>query len=273
MAGRIPTSFCLMSAAMLSFSAPAAVRSSSTEESDAITRTVMQAQAAFQPEKFSALGMSEFDDDVMDLGPQLVERSLASNQKLVALLEAQRARTRDPALLADLDILGRSLRQDIQTAQLNRQYLLPYCKVPEILFLSFRALLDVRIDRGRRVAALVRLQRYIGQEHGYAPLTDRAIERSEERLTQSGLIGPYRAEVERDLANVQRFKDGLAQLFAQSGLDGWQDDLAVLQTQLQAYSDWVRTVMLPRVRRTVRFRGASMTIACCRPESMPIRLN
>jgi len=236
--------------AALLLGAPVAVCAPSTsqQESDAITWKVMEAQAAFAPEKFSTLGVSEFDDDVLDLNPQLFARSLACNRSLVLLVDARRSTADDPALLADLDILKRSLLQTIRTASLDREHLLPYFKVPEVVFLSFRALLDPRIERARRAAALVRLRRYAGLEPGYAPLTERAIERTEERLVETGLTGPHRTEVERDLANAPYFNSALTQLFEQSHLDGWSADLALLQRQLQAYADWTRRVVLPRAR-------------------------
>jgi uncharacterized protein (DUF885 family) len=41
---------------------------------------------------------------------------------------------------------------------------------------------------------------------------------------------------------------GLTDIFAASGLEGWEDDLELLKTQVGDYSDWLRAEMLPRAR-------------------------
>ncbi len=66
------------------------------------------------------------------------------------------------------------------------------------------------------------------------------------------MLGPYKGEIERDLNNVERFAGGFKGLFEASGLEDWEDDLGVLQGQLNAYADWLRSEMLPRAREDRR---------------------
>ncbi|MDZ7921156.1 hypothetical protein [Rhodoferax sp.] len=83
---------------------------------------------------------------------------------------------------------------------------------------------------------------------GYTPITELARARSTERFGVKGLLGPYRPELDADLADAPRYIAGIRDLFQQAGLAGWQDDLALLETQLDEYRAWLRADMLPRAR-------------------------
>ena len=50
------------------------------EESNRNTLLVMEAQARLSPEAFSSLGIESVDSEVMDLGPDLYERTQAALQ-------------------------------------------------------------------------------------------------------------------------------------------------------------------------------------------------
>lgn len=82
--------------------------------------------------------------------------------------------------------------------------MLPYADIPNMLFGSFQALLDLRVDRARYPAALERLRNCTGREPGYEPITKLAQDRSTERFGETGLTGPWTAEVEQNLGNSQR---------------------------------------------------------------------
>jgi uncharacterized protein (DUF885 family) len=58
--------------------------------------------------------------------------------------------------------------------------------------------------------------------------------------------------LEKDLANVARYREGLQQVFTDSGLKGWQKPLAVLDAQLEEYAAWLKKEMLPRARDEYR---------------------
>jgi hypothetical protein len=222
------------------------------EESNEYTQVVLKAQVQFQPEGGSSLGMSEFDEQVIDLAPNLFERTTAEDRKLVAMTQEWLKTAEHPKVIQDLEILQRALEDGIQSAELNHKYMLPYLNISQNLFFGFRALLDPRTDPERYPAALVRLKKYTGIADGHTPLTELAKARTVERFAEPGLLGPYKGEIDRDLNNVERFAGGLNGLFEASGLQGWEEDLAVLQGQLNDYADWLRAEMLPRAREDHR---------------------
>lgn len=222
------------------------------QKSDEITRTVLNVQLQFNPEAGTSLGMQEFDELIRDLQPDIYERTRAANLKLIDRVAASARTVEHPKVLQDLQILQQALRDEVVTEKLNHDHLLPYYNLSQYLFFAFRNQLDPRSEPARYPAALVRLKKYTGIAAGYEPLTELAKARTEERFADPALTGPFRGELERDLNNVQRFSAGLEQTFSASGLEGWQDDLAVLQAQLLEYADWIREEILPRAREDHR---------------------
>src|SRR3546814_10964263 len=80
--------------------------------------------------------------------------------------------------------------------------------------------------------------------------------RTQERFSDKKLVGPYRGEVEQDLADAPRFIDGIAKLFAASDIKGYEAPLATLSAQLKASEDWTREQILPPARSDHRLPPA-----------------
>ncbi|MDH3251539.1 MAG: DUF885 domain-containing protein, partial [Ignavibacteria bacterium] len=97
-----------------------------------------------------------------------------------------------------------------------------------------------------------RLRKYTGLSEGYTPLTTLAAERTEERLNEPGLLGPSRAEVEKNLENVAFFEKGIKELFEQYRIIGYEDAYEALQRQFASYTEFVRGSILPRSRDDFR---------------------
>src|SRR3546814_20070168 len=114
-----------------------------------------------------------------------------------------------------------------------------------MVFGGIKALLDPRIPKERQAAALLRLRRYAGLEPGTTPLTKLAEMRTQERFSDKKLVGPYRGEVEQDLADAPRFIAGIAKLFAASDIKGYEAPLATLSAPLKAHEEWTRARNMP----------------------------
>jgi len=222
------------------------------EQSNEHAMMVLQSQALFEPEAIARAGLTDYDADVIDLRANYQERRTTSDQLLLAELNKRLALKQDPRVRQDLEILIQSLQDEIETRRIEARYLLPYYNLHGFLFGSFNALLDPRNDRARFASALDRLRKYNGTYEGFAPITELARGRSIERFDTRGLLGPYRAEVETDLADAARYMAGVRTLFEEAGLQGWEEDLALLETQLADYQAWLRTAILPRARADSR---------------------
>jgi uncharacterized protein (DUF885 family) len=222
------------------------------EESNRYAQWLLDAQATYGPENAANLGVEGRDGDVLDLKPRYAERQEADLAAVIAKLDAARANVSDDRVQQDLQILVNSARQAQHTSELNRRLMLPYFDLGRALFSGFQDLLDARVAKKRQAAALVRLKRYAGNERGYEPITSLARARIEERMGDGSLTWPWAVEVEQNLANSQRYIDGMRELLQKSGLKGWQKDFATLSRQLEAHATWVRSTVLPRARKTNR---------------------
>lgn len=220
--------------------------------SDAYTQPVLKDTGKYQPEESTELGDESFDTGVADFKARDYERQLADTEKRLQALRRERAAEKDVKVRQDLDILIDSREKLIASMKLERQYLLNYVNVGELVYGGLRALLDTRNKPARQKLALVRLKRYAGTESGYTPMATLVRARTEERLANKGLIGPYVGEVEEGLNNNATYMNGIEELLKKDGLTGWEADFAALKGQVKAYDEWVKSRILPRARKEVR---------------------
>jgi hypothetical protein len=219
--------------------------------SDAYTQPVLKDTGKYHPEDSTQLGDESFDTMVADFKPRDYERELADTEKRLLELRRQRALEKDPKVAQDLDILIDSREKQVASMKLERQYLLDYTNVSELVYGGLRALLDPRNKPERQKLALVRLKRYAGKEAGYTPIALLVRARAEERLANKALIGPYVEEVEEGLNNQATYLDGIEDMFKKAGLTGWEADVAALRQQVKDYDAFVKSRVLPRARKEV----------------------
>jgi hypothetical protein len=232
---RISLALALVLACDSAYAAPAWVA-----RSDAYTQPVLKDTGKYQPEEASELGDESFDTAVADFKPRDYERQLLDAEKRLKALRRQRALEQDAKVGQDLDILIDSREKLIASMKLERQYLLNYVNVGELVYAGLNGLLDPRNKPERQKAALVRA-------------------RGDERLAARDLIGPYRGEVEEGLNNNATYMDSIEALFKKARLTGWEDDFAALKAQVKDYDDWVKSRILPRARKCAYPRRSTPT--------------
>ena len=222
------------------------------EESNRHAQVLLEVLARYTPETAASLGVEGYDAEVFDLKANLVERQDADLAAAIAELEKRRGQASDRRVQQDLDILISAAEDQRRTLELNRKLLLPFFDVAQSVYRGFQNLLDARVPKERQRAALVRLERYVGAEKGYEPITKLARARYEEAAAEAALLGPWIVEAEQYLDNQSRYLDGIEQLLRESELEGWQKDLRTLRTQFDEYAQWARATVLPRARETSR---------------------
>ncbi|MBV8782838.1 MAG: DUF885 domain-containing protein, partial [Gammaproteobacteria bacterium] len=220
------------------------------EASNKAAQILLEEQGRYAPEPTAALGLERYDAGVLDLKPDTVRRQEADLEAVAQRYEAMLKEEQDPKVREDLAILLKSARDQRTTLELNDRLLLPYFDLPQTLFTGFQALLEKRVDRSRYPAALTRLKRYTGSAPGYEPITQLARARIEERLGEANLTAPWSVELEEELKNAPQYLSGIRDLLRQSGLKGWEKDLATLTRQVNDYDAWVRATVLPHARHT-----------------------
>lgn len=231
------------------------------EQSNLNTRYVLEQMARLNPEFAARSGLEGVDEEIIDLGPDIVKRTETMLDQTIAELRRRLADTEDPRVRQDLEILIGSMDLRRRQNRLTNELTLPYLNVSQLFFFSLNGLLDPALPRERQQAALVRLRRYAGLEEGYTPLTDLARALVDARLADPALLGPFRGQLERDLGTSPQYMSGIGQLFASLQIDGYEDALEVLKEQVTAFDEWVRTDLMARARDDFRQPEALYTLA------------
>lgn len=237
---------------LASTAGPAAAAPAWVERSDENTQVLLEVMARLSPEGAGRLGIPGLDESILDLRPGFVERTRDAWKQAGETLRPRLAAEKDPAVRQDLQILLRTVDSNLRGLELGQKYQLPYFNLTEAVFSGLESLLDDRVEASRRPAALVRLRKYAGLEPGFTPLARLAENEIRTRFGVQGLLGPVKEEVERDLANNQTVRTGIAELFRKHGIKGYEQPLAELDKQLVAYDDFVRREILPRARTDFR---------------------
>lgn len=217
-------------------------------KSDQNTKIVLDLLARLSPEGAADLGISGLDEEIFDLTPGFEKRAEEATRNVRSQLEKRLATETDPPVRQDLQILIDSLSSDLEGSEITRTYQIPYFNLTQIIFGSMRSLLDDQVEASRRPAALVRLKKYTGTTQGFTPLATLAETYVRSRLKEPGLVGPFKDEVERDLANNATLVGGIEELFKKYKVAGYEEPFARLKTQLAAYDGFLRKELLPRAR-------------------------
>ena len=225
-------------------------------KSNGYAEVLLKVLAEFNPEFASRFGLPGYDTKVIDLKPNVDERSRAALARARDALETDLAKTTDANVHEDLEIMIHAADRFIESSKLQDEYLLPYRDIGQTIFQGEFGLLQDQVSAERRPHALARLKCYVGMAPGCTPVTKEAEALFEARVGNRKLLGPYKAEVEQNLANTQRYLDGIRKLYAKYKIQGAGPALDALQKQLDNYDAWLKSTVLPRARTDARLPEA-----------------
>ncbi len=225
--------------AVLCTAYPATADTSWVAASDENAAILLQVLAKLSPEGAGRFGVDGLDEEIFQLPLDFADQSISAMQGAVSELKRKLAEEERPAVRQDLEIMIQSAQDNIEGTRISEQYELPYFNVPQTVFRGIQGLLDDRVEAERRPAALARLRRYTGLEEGYTPITDQAIAYIRARFDEPDLKGPFRDELEKHLANSDRFVDGIEQLFQKYQLIGYEEAHQALATQFVEWNTFV----------------------------------
>ncbi|NNE04433.1 MAG: DUF885 domain-containing protein [Xanthomonadales bacterium] len=220
------------------------------QRSNEIAYRVLESGAKFAPEFAGQTGVTGYDEEIFDLGPNLFERQIQNARDNLEMLQGLLESEEDPRVRQDIEIMIKNAEDNIEATTINYEKVLPYGNLTGLVFAGFSGLLDKQVPAQRQQAALVRLRKYTGREEGYEPLTELAMKRLSERAGVPGLIKPFVGEVQQDLQRAPIMIGGLEQVFKASHVEGYEQDLALLSKQLTEYNEWVRETILPNTRES-----------------------
>jgi uncharacterized protein (DUF885 family) len=216
------------------------------ERSNANAKILLDIQVRFGPEGAAAIGVEGYDQEVSQLPPDLNDRISAATEEAIKKLQAKLATETDPAVRQDLQILIDSARDGLEGQRLSDKYDIPYFNLSQLFFNGTRTLLDDRVAAERRPAIVARLRKYAGMEQGYTPLTEQAMAWTRSAMKKNpALRGPFKDNLEKDLANSDRYVAGIEQLLKKYDMKDAEAPFAELKKQIAAYNEFLRAELLP----------------------------
>jgi hypothetical protein len=250
--------FILMIAALAAQSSPKSP--AWVVKSNQNSQLLVAIMARYAPEQAAQMGAPGLDEQISTSPPDQAERF--RRDTAVARIELQKrlAAEKDPLVRQDLEILIAEADRDIRSSEASERNLLPYEDVAGDIFFGMQSLLDDQVAASRRPAAVVRLRKYTGLEPGFEPATSQSEARFREKLNTPGLIGPPKAEVEKNLDNTNAYLTGIGLLLEKYKMSGYQDAFAKLKQQLASYDDFVRNEVMPKARSDFRLPPELYTI-------------
>jgi Bacterial protein of unknown function (DUF885) len=213
---------------------------------------LIEIEKKHSPESASADGLKQYDELI---SVQTHEDDIAENNEQREALEKLKAalpKEQDKYVKQDLEIMIHNTELALRLHDYSENHLVPYYNPSAGVFYGLHTLLDDQVAADRRPAAIVRLRKYAGLEPGYTPLADELKKLTGLQTAKANMVYPSKSRVESELSRNSLYLDGIASLFKQYNLGGWEEPYAKLKAQLTAYDDWVKATILPKARADFR---------------------
>ncbi len=217
---------------------------------------LIDTNSRYGPEEATSRGVKTLDGQISVFAPDRHMKLQSDLRKAKRELESRLALEQDPLVKQDLQILIASADRDIRFNDADFKTFLQYDDVPGLVYFGVKSLLDDQIAPERRPSVLVRMKKYAGMEHGFVPVATQAESRFRDGLRTSGLLGPSKIEVEKDLGDTAAYINGIGLLLEKYKIPGYAPVFAKLKEQLNAYHDFVRAEVLPKARTDFRLPPA-----------------
>jgi hypothetical protein len=240
--------------------------------SNEITGILLAVEAKLQPEGASFFGVEGHDFEVSEIPLDVNTKTITALLETRGKIDAKLAVEKNSAVRQDIEILLAAIDSHVEGIRLRERHELPYLDLPQMFFFATRSLLDERVAEERRGAALVRLRKYTGFEQGFIPLTHQAMALMRARLQNPALRGPFKDDLEKNLANSDRYIAGAEELFRKFEIAGFEEPFALLKQQVDEYNAFLRREVMPRAATDFRLpaelyaynleeRGVDMPVA------------
>lgn len=216
-------------------------------KSNSHAQLLLDTEARFYPEGASSTGLVQYDGLSRDLGPAVDARRREALTQVKATLEQSLQLERDPNVRQDLQIMIDAAALRIEGIALSSKYVRDWTDATQGVFRGQQGLLQKQTAAARRPKAVERLQRYVGLWPQSTSIFSEAKARYLEGAGK-GLLEPTKLEVEQAIANAPTYLDGVRKLYAEFPQADTAPALAAFETQTNAYTEWLRTDVLPVAR-------------------------
>jgi hypothetical protein len=204
------------------------------------------------PESASSDGLSQYDEKISVATHEDDMAEISETRTVLSKLQEQMPKEQNKYVRQDLEIMIHSTQLQLKQHDFAEAHQIPYINASGAVFQGLRVLLDDQVAPERRPAAVVRLRKYAGLEPGYTPFAEQLRKLTELQLAKPNMIYPAKARVETALSRNSLYVDGIAELFKQYKLQGWEEPYAKLKQQLTGYDQWIKSDILPKARTDFR---------------------
>jgi hypothetical protein len=230
-------------------------------QSNRYTQMLLDIDKKYSPEQESAEGLSEYDEQIAvpTLANELAERK--DREAVLAKLQSAESSEANKYVTEDLAILIKSTQHDFREQDYQLQREVPFLDASRYVYRGIQTLLDDQTAPERRQAAVVRLKKYAGLVPGYQPITSILEQRVTLQMAKPDVVYPSKQRMEVDLSRDAAIVDGIAELFRNYKLTGWEQPYATLKTQLTGYDAWTTKTVLPKARADFRLPPEEYALA------------
>jgi hypothetical protein len=227
---------------------PAQPQQSWIAKSNEFANLLFDIEKKHSPESASAQGLSQYDELISQ--PTLEDQHADDAETKVVLekLKQQLALEQNKYVKQDLGIMIHAVDLGFRRQDYLEAHVVFSANASNYVYSGIRTLLDDQVAPQRRKAAVVRLRKYAGIEPGFKPITELLKKRVEEQIAKPNMLYPAKTAIETNLSRNPLYVEGIASMFKQYGLTGWEDSYAKLKTQLADYDEWVKKEILPKAR-------------------------
>jgi hypothetical protein len=222
------------------------------KKSNQHSKLLIDVVAKQEPEAAARFGVEGYDEQITDLTPGFIARQLEAIEAVHTELNRRLTAESDTRVKQDLAILTKFAANLKKGIELRQKLEVPYFSIDQLMFASFRELLDDQVSPSRRPAALVRLRKYTGLEPGMKPITELAIAYVRERMAIPKLLPPIKSQIQKDLAQSSFLVAGVGKLFEQFKIEGYEPAYSKLMDQLASWQHFVKSELLPSARDDFR---------------------
>ena len=216
------------------------------------TNMLLAIQMKHNPEFGSNQGLSQFDTKASQPTLADEDQERRETEAVLEKFKVAAAQRQQEQVEQDLQIMIRKIELNFKQEDFQRAHDVPFIDPSRAVFSGLRILLDAQTPAERRPAAVARLRAYAGMEPGYKPIAEILKQRVIEQMAKPGVIYPPRVEIETELGRDSNYLEGIAALFQKFKLEGWQEPLKTLESQLTGYDAWYRANVLPKARTDFR---------------------
>lgn len=226
------------------------------EKSDRVAEEFTRALAGLHPEVGSEIGYTEFDRLGFLLSAETEEMDRALFNSWIERLNTEIAKTEDPELKTDFDVLQNWLRNQVANIDIFRtEREVAFTPGTQVIYQNLQTLISAQTASERKLAAVERFKVYVHGDANHRPLLTALQEQfkyQQKKYRGKKALFPFRGEVEQYLKDSNSYVTGTGEMLKSTGNTDWSTDWEIFKKQAADYDQFIKKDVLPASRKDPR---------------------